>query len=258
MVEYFNAAGSNLAELPLGPTLMHNAGRWALRLLEVAAVICIPLFLIVFSVRVVVNAPLLYEYGFEVYGIPQRTGIAMDQLLDAAAQTRDYFNAENEDPLHVVVQRGGAPFELYNQREITHMADVKELLGRVRFVENAIFTMLLLLLGIGLWVRRLFFVPRVLSTVFQGSGLTVGLVVLAGLGTLVGFEQLFLQFHLLSFSNDFWMLDPRRDFLIMMYPFEFFRDATVIIAVLVLMLALGLAVVSMLGLSKLPAMYRTK
>ncbi len=51
-----------------------------------------------------------------------------------------------------------------------------------------------------------------------------------GLGTLLGFDQLFLQFHLLSFANDFWQLDPTRDYLIMLFPQGFWYDATLFCA----------------------------
>jgi uncharacterized membrane protein len=40
-----------------------------------------------------------------------------------------------------------------------------------------------------------------------------------GLGALLNrnlFDQLFLQFHFLAFTNDFWQLDPSRDYLIML------------------------------------------
>ncbi len=47
-----------------------------------------------------------------------------------------------------------------------------------------------------------------------------------------------MQFHLLSFTNDLWQLDPRRDYLIMMYPQGFFRDATIAIGGLTLALAM--------------------
>ena len=43
---------------------------------------------------------------------------------------------------------------------------------------------------------------------------------------MVGFERLFLAFHEISFSNDFWQLDPRTDALIAMFPEGFFLDAT--------------------------------
>jgi integral membrane protein (TIGR01906 family) len=63
-----------------------------------------------------------------------------------------------------------------------------------------------------------------------GAALTVGLVVVLAALTLVDFEQLFLTFHLVSFNNDLWELDPRKDNLIRFFPFEFWYDATVTVA----------------------------
>ena len=36
-----------------------------------------------------------------------------------------------------------------------------------------------------------------------------------------------MQFHLLVFSNDFWQLDPARDYLIMLFPGGFWYDVTI-------------------------------
>ena len=55
-------------------------------------------------------------------------------------------------------------------------------------------------------------------------------MLLAGVGSLVGFDRLFLAFHLISFANDLWQLDPTRDYLLAMFPEAFFFDATMLIA----------------------------
>ena len=51
-----------------------------------------------------------------------------------------------------------------------------------------------------------------------------------GLGTLFNFDQLFLQFHLFSFTNELWQLDPTKDYLIMLFPQGFFYDAAIFCA----------------------------
>jgi integral membrane protein (TIGR01906 family) len=45
-----------------------------------------------------------------------------------------------------------------------------------------------------------------------------------GLGTLFNFNQLFWQFHVISFANEFWLLDPTTDYLKMLFPQGFFYD----------------------------------
>ena len=54
----------------------------------------------------------------------------------------------------------------------------------------------------------------------------------------------FLMFHLISFSNDLWQLDPSRHYLIAMFPQNFFFDATVAIAIATIFEALLLTLLS--------------
>ena len=51
-----------------------------------------------------------------------------------------------------------------------------------------------------------------------------------GLAAVVNFDGLFLLFHRLSFANDLWMLDPRRDYLLVLFPAGFWFDATLRVA----------------------------
>lgn len=76
------------------------------------------------------------------------------------------------------------------------------------------------------------FAPMLCRWILWGAGATVGLVALVGLISAVAFEQLFLLFHQVSFANDFWQLDPRRDYLVMMFPEGFWLDATFFVAFL--------------------------
>ncbi|NQT31253.1 MAG: DUF1461 domain-containing protein, partial [Deltaproteobacteria bacterium] len=61
--------------------------------------------------------------------------------------------------------------------------------------------------------------------VVGGSGITLGLMLALGLGALFGFNSIFWQFHVISFtSNDFWLLDPTRDYLKMLFADGYFYD----------------------------------
>ena len=200
------------------------------KFLRIAAVglfvAAIPLFLITTNVRWVINAPVLYSYGFDKYKIPNRTGIEREELLSAGRQIRDYFN-NNEKFLAVSVIVGNVRVaSLYNTREILHMRDVKGLVKGVYRIQEATGVYLLAFTAIGLVVWRRRFVPGLAKYAAMGGGLTLTLVVLVGLGSLVGFDRLFLVFHQVSFTNDLWQLDPRTDMLLRMFPQGFFFDAT--------------------------------
>ncbi len=192
----------------------------------------VPVFLIAANVRWVVNFPPLYSYGFDTYNIVAFTGIPRDELISAGRQIRDYFN-NGEERLDVRVQVNGIRWSLYNEREVQHMEDVKGLVQVVYRVSElaAVYLVGFAAVGFGLFGRR--FRPQLGWAIGLGGLATLGLALVVGLGSLVGFDRLFLAFHLVSFSNDLWQLDPSRDYLIAMFPQAFFFDATMLIAVAV-------------------------
>jgi integral membrane protein (TIGR01906 family) len=201
----------------------------------------VPIFMITTSVRWVINFPGLYSYGFDKYNIPDYTGIQRDDLLDAAAQLRDYFNNDDEDIVIRTFVLGVLRENLYNQREIDHMRDVKVLVNNVYRVQEVIGLYFLVFAAVGFYISRRRFTEALLRVISRGGKVTLSLVVVIGLLSSVAFNQLFLLFHLVSFSNDFWQLDPGRDYLIAMFPQNFFFDATMLIALSTVALALILA-----------------
>ena len=204
--------------------------RTTLRLTAVVLfVVVVPLFLISTNVRLIVNWPWLYSNGFDKYDIPSRTGIERSELISAGEQIRDYFNNDDE-LIDIRVFVGGILRSLFNTREILHMKDVK---GLVQGVYTLQLLMGLYIAGFlvgGLALDWRAFAGRLSRYLEYGGFLTIGLVVLVGVASLAGFEQVFYAFHVVSFANDLWQLDPSRDYLIAMFPEGFFFDATMWIA----------------------------
>ena len=190
----------------------------------------VPLLLITSSVRFVINLPALYSYGFDRYDIAEYTRIERNDLIAAGAQIRDYFNNDERDLIIRAFVGGVLVESLYNEREIHHMRDVKALVRGVYLAQMLTLLYMTLYMAVGFWLRRADFWETLGRDVSRGGKLTLALVGVVGLLALVGFNRLFLLFHLISFSNDFWMLDPRRDYLIAMFPQGFFFDATMLIA----------------------------
>ena len=199
----------------------------------------VPIFLITTNVRLVINAPLLYSYGFDKYDIPVFTGIERSELLSAARQIRDYFN-NDEEFLDVRVVQGGVLRGIYSSREIAHMRDVKGLVRGLYLAQVVAGAYLVAFAVFGLAFGRRRSLSRLGRYISIGGLVTLGLVLVVGLAALAGFDRLFLAFHLVSFSNDLWQLDPSRDYLIAMFPEGFFFDATMVIAVFTVVEALFL------------------
>ena len=192
-------------------------------------VAAVPLFLICVSVTWAVNDIRLYERGFDTYNVPLVTGIERGDLVTAAREIRGYFNSTSE-PLDVRTRIYGEERDLFSQREVVHMRDVKRLIWGLYGVGAATGLYLLGFVGLGITLRRSAIGPAMARGVAWGGGLTVGLVIFVGLLSVVGFDRLFLFFHQVSFSNDFWKLDSRNDLLVMMFPQGFWFDATIFVA----------------------------
>ena len=197
--------------------------------LVVLFILVIPVFLVASNVRWVISTPLLYNYGFDRYGIPDRTGIERSELRRVAAEIREYFD-NNEEFLDVRVTQHGVIRSLYNEREVLHMRDVKSLVRSLYIfhVSSAAFIILFTLAGF--WFQRTKFIPYLARYLLLAGILCVLLIVLVGLAAVIGFDKLFWTFHIVSFSNDLWQLDPNSDYLLMMFPEGFFFDATMWIA----------------------------
>jgi len=191
--------------------------------------LCLPVLLLTASLGLATNSLWLYKYGFNKYDISSRTGLAEEELENAATGLISYFNS-GEEYISLTVVKDGQPFELFNQREIVHLRDVKGLIWLDYWVLLGTFIYALGYAVVSFFWRRRQYWRQLEWGVVGGSSITLALMLALGLGTLLGFDQLFLQFHLLSFANDLWQLDPTRDYLIMLFPQGFWYDATLFCA----------------------------
>ncbi len=213
-----------------------------LKVLSIAAkwlfILCLPILLLTASIGWGVNSHWLYKYGFEKYNVSQTTGIAEVELEKAATGLISYFNS-GEANISLTVIKDGEPFELFNQREVIHLRDVKGLIRLDYWVLLGTLIYTLGYAGVSLFWRRRRYWRRLAWGMVSGSSITLALMLATGLGILLNFDQLFLQFHLLSFTNEFWQLDPTKDYLIMLFPGGFWYDATLFCA----LATVGLAII---------------
>ena len=184
-------------------------------------ILCLPILLLTASIGWAVNSSWLYEYGFDKYSISQDTGLAQSELEKAATELIGYFNS-GEETINIAVTKDDKSFELFNERETAHLRDVK---GLIWLDYRVLLGTLVYVLGYAVIKSFLRKYKRLAWGLFTGSGLTLGLILVLGVGMLFNFEQLFWQFHLISFTNDLWLLDPTRDYLIMLFPSGFWFDS---------------------------------
>ena len=189
-------------------------------------IICFALLLLTSIVRLGVSSVHIYEYGFDKYGISEVTKIDRAQLTRVAGRLIDYFNSKVETPQIKVVNKYGEEFELFHDYELTHLEDVKGLfqldylVQRISLAYIIIYALLFLLWRKGHW-------QDLAKGVTRGCALILILIAVLGIASIFGFERLFIQFHYFIFGDPSaspWMLDPSKDYLIMLFPEGFWQD----------------------------------
>jgi len=165
------------------------------------------------------------EYGFTQQDRLQWAPFALDYLV----------NSSNISYLGDLKFIEGTP--LYNERELSHMTDVKRVVvGALRawYISLAILILLAILAWRGKWI------PNYLNGLRRGGiwmiGLATALGLVAGVGIAVNpevFWQFFTLFHHLFFTGDSWLF-LFSDTLIRLFPMRFWEDAFLWAAILAL------------------------
>ncbi len=210
-------------------------------------VLALPCVLVGFNLRAVALNERFYLAEFAQYGIGAQTGLSQDELRRVAAAFIDYFQAP-PGRMNVQVARGGTLQPLFNERELAHMEDVQVLIQGVFRLQDLALAYLVVYALAGIVLGRRRFLPIAAWVLLFGGGLTLAVFAVLGALALTDFSELFLQFHLVSFANDLWLLDPTRDYLIRLFPQAFFQDAALLIAVRTILQALGLVAAGVLAL----------
>lgn len=192
-----------------------------------AFILALPLAFITTNVRVALSEQAVYDYSVRTYNAEQATGIPEPELIRANAELRRYLTQADPGLLAVKVRNAqGELVSLFNARETAHMADVRDLV-RVLFLVQSLALAAVLTLAVAmlaLWP------PRALAAAsLYGAVLTAGIVGLAGLLAVSGFDTAWDRFHTIVFRNDLWQLDPHTDHLIQMFPEPFWQKITLLL-----------------------------
>jgi len=172
------------------------------------------------------------EYGFTQQDRLQWSPFALNYLVNSAdVSYLGDLKFNNGDPL-------------YNERELSHMADVKKV---VQGALLAWYSSLTILAILAFLANRAKWVPVYIHGLRRGGvwmiGLAIILGLIAGTGITVNpevFDQFFIFFHSIFFEGDSWLF-YYSDTLIRLFPMRFWEDAFLWAAILALGGGAGLA-----------------
>lgn len=197
--------------------------------LGILCAFCLMFILLITSVEAVVYwTPGYFEKEYTKYNVASAVNMEMDDLLEVTDEMMAYLKGDRDD-LHVPTVVGGEEREFFNEREIAHMEDVRNLFLDAIFLRRlcigiAVACVILLIL-IKCDIKK--FLPKMICI---GTGLFFLLIAALSLIISTDFTKYFIIFHKIFFDNDLWILDPSTDLLINIVPEPFFMDTAFRIA----------------------------
>ena len=219
------------------------------RILSIFIIITLPYILIMFSIRVLFTPSFLaFEYNFP--GFPEDPyGFTTEERMKWGTESIQYlFNNEEPQFLGNLRFDNGSP--IYNEREISHMVDVKVLLQQTLTVFYFLVAIYLLIIIWSILKRQK---KMLWDSLSKGGWLTVGLIGMILLAVAVSFNALFTAFHRIFFEGDTWLF-YYSDTLIRLFPIRLWQDAFIFMGIITVGLALFFAIYGKKRSSKLQEM----
>jgi len=184
----------------------------------------VPLVLLGTVIRIEMNSASLYCRGFEIYSVSEVTGIDDDQLASIPPHLVRYFNGLETSAQMKIPTRDGTELTLFHDYELIHLDDVRKLFGLNSLLQSLGLAAIVLMLASAACSRRDEDKQGALAGLRLGSSLALFGLVALGILFATQFNRMFAGFHMLAFTNDFWLLDPRTDYLVMLFPTGFWQD----------------------------------
>jgi integral membrane protein (TIGR01906 family) len=206
------------------------------QLLSWLVAILVPFALVGLGLRILLT-PLFLQIEYHMpYFPPDEYGFTKEDRLKWAPYALDYLvNSEDISYLGDLKFDDGSP--LYNERELSHMEDVKRV---TQGALNVWYVSLALLVMLGIWSWRGRWKQAYRQGLRRGGWLMVSLAGTISLIVVVGivvnpdvFWNFFAGFHSLFFEGDSWLF-LYSDTLIRLFPLRFWQDAFLWAAVIAL------------------------
>ncbi len=215
------------------------------KVLHFASLFLFIIFIMLASIFTVANSESFFRHQYEKNNTEYYTGMSVDDLVKSSNVLMDYMSGKRDD-MYVEARKFGKLEPVFNERETSHMVDVRSLYINARRVMFICF-------GLSMIIAGYLIIREDISGFLKGHSravLPVAAVflifgaVMAGF-FIFGFNWFWINFHHVFFpNNDLWLLDPATSTMINMFPEEFFL--ALCSRILVLFLALSAAVMILL------------
>lgn len=218
------------------PQIMGHVHKARISILRTFLTITLPIILTLISARMIMT-PVFVNFEYNRPGFPEDIyGLTREERLQYAPLALDYLlTGVDIDYLADLTFEDGYP--LYNERELRHMVDVKDVV-RIAFTGLVVLALGFVVVGYILWRDKQTRV-EFWQGLFNGAVLTISIIIFIIVFALTAWDAFFTSFHTLFFEQDTWRF-AYSDMLIRLFPEQFWFDAALAIGALTTLGAVGI------------------
>ncbi len=207
------------------------------RVSAAAVIVALPLFLAL-TLLLPLISPLFLRFQYARPDVPPSSRFSRQERQTLAEAAAYYLiSSEGIDYLANIADAEGTP--LFNDRELTHMVDVKVLLGKA--IKLDLVLALVLAASLGILLGRTETRARTPFYLLVGALVAPALAVSAMIVVPLQFRWFFVEFHHVFFEGETWLF-PRSDTLIQLFPEQFWFDALQAWLFLIVAVSVALAI----------------
>lgn len=188
---------------------------------NIAAALSLMMFIIAASVTITLNFRSLYYFDINHLNIAETSGIDAETIKKNYDILIDYNSMFNHDTLYF-------PDFAMSEHGRIHFEEVKVIFVALQYIFIA--TLILSIIFIVINTKKRDSLYLKLASVF-----TVVIPAALGIFIAANWEQAFVTFHHIFFSNDYWIFDPAKDAIITVLPDTFFMHCAIMILALVIL-----------------------
>ncbi|MTI66546.1 MAG: TIGR01906 family membrane protein [Firmicutes bacterium] len=184
---------------------------------SISLYVFLSLFLLLISIQLVTFDIEFYSDKYEEYNISKKTGVKSEDLLDITNDLLEYLKGEKENII-IYKKVNGETQKIFQKRELLHLVDVKELFLKGFKLKKLSLVMVIISISYFLLFNRKLLSKNLIIT----SLIPIFFILVLFILMTLDFNKYFTYFHKIFFTNDLWLLDPKKDILIQMLPLDFF------------------------------------
>jgi len=194
----------------------------------------VPFIVIMVSIRMLIS-PVFTQIEYRLPGFPDDPyGFTFEDRLKWSKPSIKYL-VNLEGISYLSTQQFDSGEEIFNERELSHMVDVKRVVTGMRI---ALFSAILVTLVITITAVKMGVKTSIVLAYRRGGWGVIGLILLILVFVAINFSKLFTYFHKIFFESGTWQFFTS-DTLIRLFPMRFWQDAFIFVGVISLILGIA-------------------